>query len=194
MLVRNSRRRAHVRRREHKAVPQVARHDAGAARRGGRPDRGGRAPLRERHPRREARAARVHLRGARRVRQRPQGLRRRDCGRPHVAARAARGLLRHRARSRRHGPLPEPQGAARAQSRDGDRTVGREARAARKRQDRRRRIRGLESLAVAALRISRSTQPNQDGGPGGERRSGLRKLSFYSPLHAKAFPAHLGSK
>ena len=62
------------------------------------------------------------------------------------------------------------------------------------RQDRRRRIRGLESLAVAALRISRSTQPNQDGGPGGERRSGLRKLSFYSPLHAKAFPAHLGSK
>lgn len=107
---------------------------------------------------------------------------------------AARGLLRHRARSRRHGPLPEPQGAARAQSRDGDRTVGREARAARKRQDRRRRIRGLESLAVAALRISRSTQPNQDGGPGGERRSGLRKLSFYSPLHAKAFPAHLGSK
>ena len=88
----------------------------------------------------------------------------------------------------------EPQGAARAQSRDGDRTVGREARAARKRQDRRRRIRGLESLAVAALRISRSTQPNQDGGPGGERRSGLRKLSFYSPLHAKAFPAHLGSK
>ena len=28
MRVRNSRRRAHVRRREHKAVPQVARHDA----------------------------------------------------------------------------------------------------------------------------------------------------------------------
>ena len=96
--------------------------------------------------------------------------------------------------ARRHGPLPEPQDSARAQSRDGDRTVGREARAARKRQDRRRRIRGLESLAVAALRISRSTQPNQDGGPGGERRLGLRKLSFYSPLHAKAFPAHLGSK
>lgn len=49
-------------------------------------------------------------------------------------------------------------------------------------------------LTVAALRISRSTQPNQDGGPGGERRSGLRKLSFYSPLHAKAFSTRLGSK
>ena len=163
-------------------------------RRGRRLDRGGRAPLRERHPRRQARAARVHLRGARRVRQRPQGLRRRERERPHVAARPARGLLQHRARSRRIGPLPEPQGAARAQSPDGDRAVGREARAARERRDRRRRIRGLESLAVAALRILQSTQPNQNVKLGDERRSLLRMLSFYSPLHAKAFPAHLGSK
>ena len=194
MLVRDSRRRAHVRRREHKAVPQVARHDAGAAGRGRRLDRGGRAPLREWHPRRQARAARIHRRSAQRVRQRPQGLRRRDRGRPHVAARAARGLLRHRSRSRRLGPLPEPQGSTRSQSRDGDRTVGREARAARERRDRRRRIRGLESLAVAAPRISQPAQPNRDAKLGGERRSILRKLSFYSPLRAKAFPACLGSK
>ena len=194
MRVRNSRRRAHVRRREHKAVPQVARHDAGAARRGGRPDRGGRAPLRERHPRREARAARIHRRSARRVRQRPQGLRRRDRRRPHVAARAAGGLLRHRARSRRLGALPEPQGSARTQSRDGHQAVGREARAARERRDRRQRVRGLESLAVATPSYLQSTQPNQNARLGGERRSGLRKLSFYSPLHAKAFPAYMGSK
>ena len=67
---------------------------------------------------------------ARRFRQRPQGLRRRDRGRPHVAARAARGL-RHCARSRRLGPLSEPQGSTRSQSRDGDRAVGREARSSR---------------------------------------------------------------
>ena len=76
-----------------------------------------------------------------------------------------------------------------AQSRDGDRVVGREARTARERRDRRRRVRGLESLAVTAPRISQSTQPNQDARLGGELRSLLRKLSFYSPLHAKAFQA-----
>ena len=92
------------------------------------------------------------------------------------------------------GLPPEPQGATRAQSRDGDRAVGREARAARERRDRRRRIRGLESLAVAAIRISRSTQSNQDARLGGEHRSRLSMLSFYPPLHAKAFSAHLGSK
>lgn len=69
-----------------------------------------------------------------------------------------------------------------------------EKRAARERKDRRRRIRGLESLAVAALRISQSMQSNQDSRLGGERRTFLRLLSFYSPLRAKAFPACLGSK
>ena len=62
-------------------------------------------------------------------------------------------------------------------------------RTARERRDRRRRVRGLESLAVTAPRISQSTQPNQDARLGGELRSLLRKLSFYSPLHAKAFQA-----
>ena len=69
-----------------------------------------------------------------------------------------------------------------------------EKRAAQERRDRRRRIRGLESLAVAALRISQSMQLNQDSRLGGERRTFLRLLSFYSPLRAKAFPACLGSK
>ena len=78
--------------------------------------------------------------------------------------------------------------------RGGDRAVGREARAARERRDRCRRIRGLESLAVAALRISQPTQSNLDGRTGGELRSHLRMLSFYSPLHATAFPACPGSK
>ena len=59
------------------------------------------------------------------------------------------------------GLSPEPQGAARAQSRDGDRVVGREAHGSRT-ADRRRRVRGLESLAVTAPRISQSTRPNQD--------------------------------
>ena len=69
-----------------------------------------------------------------------------------------------------------------------------EKRTARKRRDRRRRIRGLESLAVAALHILQSTQPNQDAKLSGERRSHLRMLSFYSPLHATAFPTCRGSK
>ena len=51
-----------------------------------------------------------------------------------------------------------------------------------------------KSLAVAAPRISQSTQSNKDTRQGGEHRSLLRKLSFYSPLHAKAFPACPGSK
>ena len=42
--------------------------------------------------------------------------------------------------------------------------------------------------------LSQSTQPNQGARLGGERRSHLRILSFYSPLHATAFSAHLGSK
>lgn len=67
-----------------------------------------------------------------------------------------------------------------------------EKRAARGRRDRRPGIRGLESLAVAALRISQSTQSNQDAKLGGERRSHLCMLSFYSPLHPTAFSAHLG--
>ena len=94
-------------------------------------------------------------------------------------------LVRHRARSRRLWPLPEPQGAARAQSRDGDRAVGREARAARERRDRRRRVRGLESLAVAALRISQPAQPNQDAKLGGELRSHLSMLEFLLPIACK---------
>lgn len=69
-----------------------------------------------------------------------------------------------------------------------------EKRAARERRDRRPGIRGLESLAVAAPRISQPAQPNRDARLGGERRSLLLKLSFYSPLHAKAFPACPGSK
>ena len=46
--------------------------------------------------------------------------------------------------------LSEPQSAAHRRY-DGDRAVGREARAARERRDRRRRVRGLESLAVKWL-------------------------------------------
>ena len=69
-----------------------------------------------------------------------------------------------------------------------------EKRAARERRDRRPGIRGLESLAVAALRISQPMKPNQDAKLGGERRSHLCMLSFYSPLHPTAFSAHLGSK
>ena len=66
----------------------------------------------------------------------------------------------------------------------------------RRRSDQRavRRVRGLESLAVAALRISQSTQPNQDTRLGGDRRLLLRQLSFCSPLHAKAFPAYMGGE
>ena len=45
----------------------------------------------------------------------------------------------------------------------------------------------LESLAVAVPRISQPTQPNQSARLGGERRSHLRKLSFYSLLHAGHF-------
>ena len=57
------------------------------------------------------------------------------------------------------------------------------------------RIRGLESLAVAAPRISQSTKSNQDGKTKRRApRASLRLLSFYSPLHAEAFPACLGSK
>ena len=67
-----------------------------------------------------------------------------------------------------------------------------EKRAARERRDRRPGIRGLESLAVAALRISQPMKPNQDAKLGGERRSHLCMLSFYSPLHPTAFSAHLG--
>ena len=104
------------------------------------------------------------------------------------------GLLRHRARSRRLGALPEPQGSARTQSRDGHQAVGREARAARERRDRRQRVRGLESLAVATPSFLQSTQPNQNARLGGDRCPLLRLLSFYSPLHVKAFSALLGSK
>ena len=39
-----------------------------------------------------------------------------------------------------------------------------------------------------------NAQPNQDARLGGERRPHLRMLSFYSPLHAKAFSTHLESK
>ena len=71
---------------------------------------------------------------------------------------------------------------------------GRKTCAAREWRDRCRRVRGLESLAVAALRISQSTQSNQDDRLGRERRRLLHMLSFYSPLHAEAFPSCLGSK
>ena len=37
-------------------------------------------------------------------------------------------------------------------------------------------------------------QPNQDARLGGERRSLLRMLSFYSPSRVKVFPAYMGSK
>ena len=53
-------------------------------------------------------------------------------------------------------------------------------------------IRGLESLAVAARRISQSTQSNQGGRLGSERRMLLRLLSFCSPLHTEVFTACLG--
>ena len=60
-------------------------------------------------------------------------------------------------------------------------------------------------LAIHLYGLSRSShglaaavcvqwQPNQDARLGGDRRALLRMLSFYSPLHAKAFSACLGSK
>lgn len=60
-------------------------------------------------------------------------------------------------------------------------------------------------LAICLYGLSRSShglaaavcvqwQPNQDARLGGERRALLRMLSFYSPLHAKAFSACPGSK
>lgn len=100
----------------------------------------------------------------------------------HVSARASGGLLRHCARSRRPWALAESQGAACAQSRDGDQAVDREARAARKRRDQRQRIRGLESISVAAPRISQLMNPNQDGRLSVEHRALPGSADFLLPV------------